>query len=370
MFEQALDRRTLLRGGLLLGAGGLVAACSSSKASVTSSKGSGSALEMPNVTAGWSAASGATGALWLAAAYGLFTKYGLNVKVVESGSTAGATAVIAGQSQFYYGEGTSAFQAVAQSQPVQIIATFRDLNVFKFIGGKNVTSAAQLKGKSIAISSVGDSTDLSSRTALASLHVNPNSVTLLPTGTSSARLAALLTGKVAATQLTEPSASQSIEQGCHLLLDETKAPFVGSAVMISKSFGQQNPNTALAFLKGMVEAVKFLDDPANKQKCLTVFAKYLATKPSDPVVLLNYEQYAPIGALERDPYPSVAGGNAIIAGLKSEDPSRFANLTIGNVYNNKFAAELRKSGFIKSVWGNQLTVAPSPTPSVSASSSS
>jgi NitT/TauT family transport system substrate-binding protein len=369
MIEQAVDRRTLIRGGLVLSAAGLVAACSSSKGGDPSSSSSGSGPETPTVTAGWSAASGATGALWLAAAYGLFKKYGLTVKVVESGSTAGATAVIAGQSQFYYGEGTSAFQAVAQSQPVEIVATFRDLNVFKFIGGKDVTSASQLKGKSLAISSVGDSTDLSTRTALSKLGVDPNSVTLLPTGTSSARLAALLTGKVAATMLTEPSASQSIEQGCHLLLDQTKEPFVGSAVMISKSFGSSNPKTVLAFLKGMVEAVKFMDDPANKQKCLTVFAKYLATKVSDPVVLLNYNQYSPAGALVRDPYPSTAGGNAILAALRDESSSRFGKLTLAQVYDTTWGAELRSSGFLTSVWGSQLNVKPSPTPSVSAAAS-
>jgi hypothetical protein len=171
---------------------------------------------------------------------------------------------------------------------------------------------------------------------------------------------------VAATQLTEPSASQSIKQGCHLLLDQTKEPFVGSAVMISKSFGQANPNTVLAFLKGMVEGVKFLDDPANKPKILATFAHYLATKVSDPVVLLNYEQYSPAGAIERDPYPTIPGANAIISALKSEDRARFGKLTAGAVYNDKWAAQLRSSGFLKSTWGSQLNVKPSPTPSVSA----
>ncbi|HUN33646.1 MAG TPA: ABC transporter substrate-binding protein [Trebonia sp.] len=351
MLEEAVSRRTLLRSGIVVGAAGLVAACSSGGGSTTKTA---NGVSVTNMTVGWSTASGGTGPLWIGVEQGIFQKYGLNVSLVESGSTASATAVVAGKTQAYYGEATSAFQAVSQGQPVEIIATFRDYNFFYFLGAPGITSPSQLKGKPIAISSVGDSTDLSTRNALAQLGVNVSDVTLLATGTSSAREAALLSGKVAATLLTDPSAHQAAAKGCKIFVDQTKQLFIGSAVVIDQSYGQQNKGAVVNFLKGMVEAVKFYDDPANKQTVLNIFAKYFELKADDPTLLANYSQYSPAGALSRDPYPNVGGGNAIISALKSENSSQYASLTLDKVYNDTFAQELRSSGFLTSTWGSQL----------------
>jgi NitT/TauT family transport system substrate-binding protein len=363
MIEEAVSRRTLLRGGILMGAAGLVAACSSGS---SSSNKSANGASITSMTAGWSTASGGCGPLWVGADHGIFQKNGLNVSPFMSGSTAGVTAVVAGKSQLYYGEATGAFQAVTQGQPLEIVATFRDYGLFYFMTGPGITSASQLKGKSIAISSVGDSTDLSTRNALATLGISVNDVTLLATGTSTAREAALLTGKVAATLLTDPTAHQAVAKGCKILVDQTKQLFVGSAVVIDKSYGQQNPDSVVNFLMGMVQAVKFMDDPSNKQAVLTSFAKYFALKTDDPVVTANYTLYSKPGALSRDPYPSAGGGSAIISALKSENASQYGSLTLDKVYNYTYAEKLRSSGFLTSTWGSQLNAG---TPSSSAGAS-
>jgi NitT/TauT family transport system substrate-binding protein len=354
MIEVAMSRRALLRGGVAMGAAGLVAACSSGGGSGSGSKSSGGA-STASITAGWSTASGGCGPLWVGVDQGIFKKNGVDVNPVMSGSTASATAVVAGKSQVYYGEATSAFQAVTQGQPLQIVATFRDYGLFYFMTGPGITSASQLKGKSIAISSVGDSTDLSTRNALATLGIPVSDVTLLATGTSTAREAALLSGKVAATLLTDPTAHQAVPKGCKIIVDQTKQLFVGSAVILDKSWGQQNPDTVVNFLKGMVQAVKFMGDPSNKQAVLTSFAKYFALPATNKVVTANYALYSKAGALSLDPYPSVGGGNAIISALKSENPSQYASLTLDKVYDNTYAEKLRSSGFLKSTWGSRLT---------------
>jgi NitT/TauT family transport system substrate-binding protein len=344
-----------------------LAACGSSSKKSTA-KATIGAPETTNISVTWSAGSGATSPLWLAADEGIFAKHGLNVQVIQSSSTAGATAVIAGSAQFFYGEATSAFQAVAQGQPVEIVATFRNKNVFKFLVLPSIKTAADLKGKSLAISSVGDSTDLSTRTALTSLKVSPNDVTLLATGTSSLRLAAMVSGKVAGTLLTEPTATTAIKAGMKLLLDQTKQPFVGSGVSTSKDFAKSNPNTVDAFMESMIEGVKFLDDPANKQTVLNVMAKYLVAKPTDASVLQEYDTYAPAGALARDPFPDGPGADALIGALKSEDPTRFGKLDVKQVYDTVFAQKLRDSGFLTATWGSALTsVAPVASPSPTSS---
>jgi NitT/TauT family transport system substrate-binding protein len=381
-------RRTLtltLRLGAVLAAVSVVAACSSSGGSkgggggggggTTTGSGqpasSGSAVGAPetkNITVTWSAGSGATAPLWLAADEGIFAKHGLNVKVVQTGSTVGATAVISGSAQIFYGEATSAFQAVAQGSPVQIVGTLRNMNVFKFYVSPSIKTPSDLKGKSIAISSVGDSTDLSSRSALATLGVPDNDVTFLPVGTSTLRLTSLTTGHVAGTLLTEPTAGQAAKMGMKLILDQTTQPFAGSAISISKSFGEKNPNTVIAFMESMEDAVKYLDDPANKTEVLKVMAKYLAGKPTDASVILQYTTYAPAGALARDPSPDATAGNAVIQALKAEDSKRFGSLQLSQVYDDSFAKTMVGSGYLNTLWGSALTSTAPPSPSSSSGS--
>jgi NitT/TauT family transport system substrate-binding protein len=380
MIGSGRSKSRLVQAITLVTLAGALAACSSggtsssgggAPSSTTSAAAASTKIgppETPNITVTWSAGSGATSPLWLAADEGIFAQNGLNVKVVQSGSTVGATAVIAGSAQVFYGEATSAFQAVAQGSPVEIVGTLRNMNVFKFYVSPSITTAADLKGKSISISSAGDSTDLSSRAALATLGVPESSVTFLPTGTSTLRLTALVTGHVAGTLLTEPTASQAAKAGMKLILDQTTQPFAGSAISISKSFGEKNPNTVIAFMKSMTEAVKYLDDPANKTTVLNVMAKYLVGKPTDASVIREYTTYSPAGALARDPSPDVTAGNAVVQALKAEDPSRFGKLALDQVYNDSFAKTLIASGFLTTTWGDQLHATATPSPSASSSS--
>jgi NitT/TauT family transport system substrate-binding protein len=340
----------------------LVAGCSSSKGS----SGSGSSgtkagatptnttPEKANLTVTYGTNSPSTAPLWLAVDEGIFAKHGLNVKAVQATSNVGALAVISGGADIYVGEATTTFQAVASGSPVVMIGNLRILNDFKLYVSPSISSASQLKGKSLAISAAGDSTDLSSRIALEELNSSVDGITLLPTGTSAARLATLISGKVAGTLLTEPTATAAGKAGMKLLLDQTKEPFTGSGITITKSFGQSNPNTVNAFLESIVEAVKYLQDPANKATVLSEIAKYTQSTPDAAATVLGYTTYATPGAIVMDPTPNVPAGQAILDGLKSEDPSRFGSLTLDKVFDTSYTQRLTSSGFLKATWGASL----------------
>lgn len=333
--------------------------CSSGSGSDGGSKKvtSGDGPEKSDLTVTYGTSSPSEAPLWLAADEGIFAKHGLKVKMVQATSNVGALAVISGGADLYIGEATTTFQAVASNSPVQIVGNLRILNNFKFFTPPSIKNVKDLAGKSLSISAAGDSTELSTRLALDKLGVDAKKVTLLPTGTSSARLASLITGKVAGTVLTEPTATAARKQGMKMVLDQTKEPLTGSAVTISKSFGEQNPKTVVAFLEAITEAVKYLQDPANKQTSLNVIAKYTGSKPDADDTILGYTNYATPGGLVMDPTPNVPAGTAILEGLKDEDSARFGSLTLDKVFNTKFTTELKDSGFLKKTWGAKLDAA-------------
>jgi ABC-type nitrate/sulfonate/bicarbonate transport system substrate-binding protein len=336
--------------------------CSSSKGSSAAGSTAGSAAATPtsttpektNLTVTYGTNSPSTTPLWLAVDEGIFAKHGLNVKAVQATSNVGALAVISGGADIYVGEATTTFQAIASGSPVEMVGNLRILNDFKLYVSPSITDVSQLKGKSLAISAAGDSTDLSSRIALEELHSSTDGITLLPTGTSAARLATLISGKVAGTLLTEPTATAAKKAGMKLLLDQTTEPFTGSGITITKSFGQSNPNTVNAFLESLVEGVKYLQDPANKQTVLSEIAKYTQSTPDATATVNGYATYTAPGALVMDPTPNVAAGQAILDGLKSEDSSRFGSLTLDKVFNTTFTARLKSSGFLQATWGSAL----------------
>lgn len=359
---------------LLLGALGAVvalgvAACSSSAGGGgkpagqgSGSGGANSAIEHPSLSVTYGTNSASTLPLWIAVEKGIFKKNGLNVKIAQATSSVGALAVVSSKADIYLGEATTTFQAAASGQPVELVGNLRILNVFKFYVSPSIKSAADLKGKSVAISAQGDSTDLSTRIAMQELGSSVDGITLIPTGTSGARIAALQSGKVAGTLLTEPTASKAAKAGMKLLLDQTNKPFLGSGVTITKSFGDKNPNTVIAFLESLVEATKYLQDPANKATCIDILAKYSQEKPTDSDVTEGYATYSAPGALVMDPTPNEAGGQALLDGLRAEDPTRFKSLELSKVFDPEFTDKIKASGFLQKVWGSALNASPSASP--------
>lgn len=311
--------------------------------------------EKTDLTVTFGTNSPSTTPLWLGISEGFFAKHGLKVKAVQATSNVGATAVVSGAADIYYGEATTSFQAVAQDQPLQIVGALRILNDFKFYTQPAITTVAQLKGKSVAISASGDSTELSTRLAFQELGASASDVTLVPTGTSSNRLASLISGRLAGTLLTEPTATKAKEKGMHLLLDQTKEPFLGSAITVSKTFEQQNPKTIVSFLEGLVDAVNFLQNPANKAECLKVIAQNTQASTTDEATVNGYKTYSAPGALTMDPIPDAKAGNAMISGLKMENAQMYSNLALSQVYDTTFAKQLETSGYLKKVWGSALT---------------
>ncbi|HEY3872086.1 MAG TPA: ABC transporter substrate-binding protein [Actinocrinis sp.] len=341
-------RRLLAAAVCTVAAALTLTACGSSGSSASG------AAEKTNLTVTFGTNSPSTTPLWLAISEGFFKKHGLTVKAEQATSNVGATAVVSGSADLYYGEATTAFQAVNQGQPLEIVGALRILNDFKFYTLPSITSASQLKGKSVAISAAGDSTELSTRLAMQELGSSVSGVTLVATGTSANRLAALASGRVAGTLLTEPTATKAKQEGMHLLLDQTKEPFLGSAVTVSKSFAQANPKTVVAFLEALVDAVHFLQNPANKAECLKVIAQNTQASVTDQATTLGYSAYAAPGALTMDPIPDQKAGNAMVAGLKSEDPQMYAKLQLSQVYDTSFAQQIEASGYLKTVWGSAL----------------
>jgi len=135
---------------------------------------------------------------------GFYKEEGIDLLYVSIRADLGIKAMLAGELDYIYSAGT-AIRAAVQGVPVKAIS-FDFTKVFHSLMARSeISSAAALKGKKIAVSSFGASTDVSARVALRALGLDPNKdVTILALGEDMIRYVALQAGTVQAAMMSVP----------------------------------------------------------------------------------------------------------------------------------------------------------------------
>ena len=144
----------------------------------------------------YSSISGNMTPLWVTYEKGFFSKYGLNVQLVlvEGGSRAAQT-LASGDVAFAQMAGAGVIQSNLKGADIVMIAGILNTMNYQFIVDKNVQRPDQLKGKALAVSRYGSSSDFAIRFALDKYGLVPDKdVKILEIGTQPERFAALESG--------------------------------------------------------------------------------------------------------------------------------------------------------------------------------
>jgi len=330
---------------LLLGAcGGAAApAASSPPASAKSSAAALGKPERDQVKVVYATASGEDTFVELAANKGFFQKYGLTADVQFAQSSTGMVALTSGEAQLALSDGVAASEAITSGTPVKVIAYFDQISPYMVASLPEVPTAADLKGKTMAVGKLADTSDVSMRIGMKSTGVVPGKdFSILPVGNSPARWAALSSHQVAGAILDEETyIKQAQQQGMHILVDlrQQKLPYVASALTVTDAFAKSSPNTILATLRALMDAAAYYADEKNKPEVMAQLAKDLRMKTDDPVAIAAYDAYHTRAS--GDPYPGKDGIGTIIDALQSIDPSRYSKLTADQVIDTSFMDKLR-----------------------------
>lgn len=232
----------------------------------------------------------------IAAKTGIFKKYGVDVKVTEfSGASQASQALLAGQVDVGDNSGGPVISSLATGAPEVIAFVTRDNSTDIMFTAKNISNAAQLKGKSVAVSSFGSQSYAGALLALKSLGLTPKDVTITQVGNDSARLAALKSGSVGASMQDHTLDKQLTGQGFHALVRLSDVKNIGGVIRTSltvpTSFADKNPNTMLALVAGYLEAeTKMRQEPDQDAK---LFAADAGISLSDAQEQVKSELAAP-----------------------------------------------------------------------------
>ena len=209
-----------------------------------------------------------------------------------------------------------------------------------------------LKGKSIAVSRPGGLTDQLAKMVLKKFNLTTQEVKLLHIG-GTGQLEpynAMLYGIVQAVLLTPPLDVRAKRDGFSLIynLNELDVPSVYSSVFTNYKSLKERPGLVQRFVAALAEAIHFVEK--NPEKGKAALAKVLNLDDQE-ILQSAYNAYAKVLINRRMSVP----GNAVVEAVEvAREEGTQIRKKPAEIYDNSFAEQLERSGFLKETWGNEL----------------
>ncbi len=285
--------------------------------------------------------------LWIAMDAGLFKKNGLDVELVFiDGGTKHAQALIAKDVQIGYTSGAPIVSANAAGADLVLIAGIVNKPNYDFIVQPTIKSAADLKGKKVAVSGLSGSSYTAARVALRDLFkLDPDKdVIYITIGSEPEREVAMVAKQIDAT-VVNPDLSIKAKKDGLVVLDSLwgrDIPYQHTALATTKAFSRSNPEQVTNYVKSIIQAIGYFRDTANKADSIKIMSKYL--KLDDQDVLENAYNRLRTQVYQCAPYVTLDGTKVVLGESKE---AREKGLTPDQVADNSFVKSLDENGFVK-----------------------
>src|SRR5918995_1112612 len=304
----------------------------------------------------YSSVSGNMAPLWITHERGFFRKNGLDVQIVfiESGSTA-VQSLSNKDVAFAQMAGAGVLQSRLRGSDVVMIAGFLNTLDYQLMVEKNITKPDQLKGKAMAVSRFGSSSDFATRYALEKLGLVPDKdVTILEIGTQPARFAALESGKIQAAMIAVPLTVRAKALGFQMLADLQMLglEYQHTGLATTQALIKSRPDLVRNVMKAFVEGIHYYK--THRADSLAILAKYLKT--TDAEVLAEVYEDIGLRLTAEKPYPTLRGIGIMLREIAATNP-KTAAARPEDFVDLTFIKELDSSGFIDRLYKTTPIVA-------------
>lgn len=289
-------------------------------------------------------------ALWIAREQGFFRKQGVNVEIITI-RTGGQTvaALASGDVQMAYTIPGSVLSGAVGGLDVTFFGGLVNKPDGDFVAAHGIRRAEDLKGKRVGVQSIGGGVWSLAMLALEHMGLEPtrDKITILVLGDQAVLTQAMLAGRIDAAYLGYTFGALLREKGFPVLLDIGKAPipYQGLALAARRSYLKQNPQATDAVLRGALEAVAFIQNPAHKDVVIKSLAKNLRlsnTKEAES----GYDVLQWLYNL--DIHPSVKGIQNMQRLLAMTNP-KVAGIKVEDVIDDEPVHRLEKSPFYNDI---------------------
>jgi NitT/TauT family transport system substrate-binding protein len=275
---------------------------------------------------------------------GLWKKRGLDVRLIyfTSGATM-AQAMVGGDIDLADSDVPAMLNAVAAGAlDGKLISVYLNRFPFAFVVRNDVKAPEDLRGKQIAISRFGSSSDVTTRMLLRQYNLDPDKDVRIIQATGTTRVPAMVSGQIHGTLLGTYDVPVVTESGCcRVLVDMLELPIDYAR------FGQVVPTPLLKtkrellskFVEGLIEGIHVFK--TNRELALSVLRAEGIKGPE-----FSYPRVA--AAMRERPIPELKGVQAVMDSVKTAK----SKVTLAkDVIDGSLVEEIDRTGYIARLYG-------------------
>ncbi len=287
-----------------------------------------------------------SGVLFVASDAGIFHKHGLEAQVVNVRSgPVGMAALASGDTQFHGGSATGAsIGAMAGGLDLVFIAGLINKLDDTFMVNPNIKTPADLKGKTIAVQSIGGGIWMFTMLAFEHWGLNPerDGIKLRVVSDQAVIAQAIASGMVDGGYLGYTFGSQLERQGFRMLADLAKLgiPYQGLGIMARRSLIDRSPDLAEKALRSMADSIAFINKPENKTAVMKSLAKGLRLAKLEDAAA-GYEMMKVL--YDRRIFPNFEGLRNVI-NLLGRSNEQIRRVKVEDIVDDRVARKLDKEG--------------------------
>ncbi len=295
---------------------------------------------------------GVRGAMYLPAYIaeekGFFKRRELDTRMVTFSRSNDINALVSGDIQFDLTAPDKVVHSALGGFPVKMVmGTARGLNLALTVH-PSIRSAADLKGKPVAITGFSGLPYTGLLLCLRELGMTKEQVVPLNIGGKTARFEALLGNRVPAAILDPPYTTLAVKEGYRLLVDlePLDVPYLRNIVAVSEKTLRDDSRTVARFVAGLAEGMQYYRNQANKDDSMKILAKYLRLplERNRAMIEEGYETYREM--MLKKPY---ADPNAmkILLEIIAESNPKAKGVNLAALVDSSFVERLDREGMFE-----------------------
>src|SRR3989338_409028 len=282
----------------------------------------------------------------------LFDKYGLRAEhIYIQGSATGLTALKVNEIQFLYCAGDATIPGLAAGLDAKLVGSPLVGMPYVLLARKDIKRVEDLKGKSIGYSRPGQVDHRLARAILKKFNLLESEVALRPIGGSQPeRYRAMQQDIVQAIPVPPPLDVRGKKDGFQVIynLNDLALPFIYSSLHTNSMMLANQRETVQRFIAAMAEVIHFVEK--NPEKAKESLSKVL--KLTDQESLQSaYDAYAKALVNRRMIVPPNMVAEAVSV---AQERGTAVKRKPADLFDNSFAEQLDKSGFLRELWGVEL----------------
>jgi NitT/TauT family transport system substrate-binding protein len=255
----------------------------------------------------------------LAKEAGILKKHNIDLEVILiTGGPVAMQALLAKSLDIITTSATVFLHGFVEGADVKIVGGVNNRFPYTFFTRPNITTPAQLKGKTLGITRYGSTDELATRMALEQFGLNPkNDVKFIQGGGSAGRINALQAGSIEGTSLISGVSHVAKKAGMNAMVDfaEKEIDYQMTGVVVRGDYLKSNADGLRRFLRAYVESIRYYK--TNRADAVKETMKAIRT---DDRQLAEADYNFRARAFPDDGKPTLKGIQLAIDELAKENP--------------------------------------------------